>query len=123
MSTEVSMLQQSHLAVDMMRSGLDRRRSSMRVLIAIPAEVVCPEISPRHNPALVRDISLTGAFLYSSFTPVLNSEITVHFAIPFAGRSVRVACHCHVVRVEKSAQGGATGFALKFRNHDVTVIH
>ena len=48
------MLQQRHLAVDMMRSGLDRRRSSMRILLAIPAEVVCHEISPRHHAALVR---------------------------------------------------------------------
>jgi len=117
------MLQQRHLAVDMMRSGLDRRRSSMRILIAIPAEVACPEISPRHHAGLVRDISLGGAFLYSSFTPQLSAEITVHFAVPFAGRSVRVTCHCLVVRVEKSPPGGATGFAVKFRNHDVSIIH
>jgi len=115
--------QQRHLAVDMMRSGLDRRRSSMCILIAIPAEVVCPAISPRHHAALVRDISLTGAFLYSSFTPLLNEEVTVHFAVPFAGRNVRVTCHTQVVRLEKSPQGGATGFAVKFRNHDVSVIH
>ena len=117
------MLQQRHLAVEMMRSGLDRRRSSMRILIAIPAEVVCPVISARPHAALVRDISLTGAFLYSSFIPMLNDEITVHFAVPFAGRSVRVTCHTQVVRVEKSPHGGATGFAVKFRNHDVSVIH
>src|SRR5436853_7684914 len=102
MSTEVSMLQQRHLAVDMMRSGLDRRRSSMRILIAIPAEVVCPEISPRHHAALVRDISLSGAFLYSGFTPVLNADITVDFAGPFAGERVRVTCQSQFVRMEMS---------------------
>src|SRR4029077_8099953 len=96
------MLQQGHLAVDVMRSGLDRRRSSTRILIAIPAEVVCPEISPRHHAALVRDISLGGAFAYSGFPPALDAEITLHFAVPFAGRRVRVTCHTQVVRVEKS---------------------
>jgi len=115
--------QQRHLAGDMMRSGLDRRRASMRILIAIPAEVVCPAISPRHHAALVRDISLTGAFLYSSFTPLIDEEVTVHFSVPFAGRNVRVTCHTQVVRVEKSPPGGATGFAVKFRNHDVSIIH
>ena len=117
------MLQQRHLAVDMMRSGLDRRRSSMRILLAIPAEVVCHEISPRHHAALVRDISLSGAFLYSGFTPAVNAELTVHFAVPLAGRNVRVTCHTQVVRVEKSPHGGASGFGVRFRNHDVSVIH
>ena len=117
------MLQQAHLAVDMMRHGFDRRRSSMRIHMAIPAEVFIPEVSTERHTALVRDIGLTGAFLYSSFTPDIGDNITVHFALPFLDRSVRVTCHCIVVRVEKSPHGGATGFATQFRHHDVSVIH
>ncbi|HJW99548.1 MAG TPA: PilZ domain-containing protein [Terriglobales bacterium] len=117
------MLQQANPAIDMMRNGFDRRRSSMRVHMAIPAEVFIPEISTERHTALVRDVSLSGAFLYSSFTPKVGDPITVHFALPFLGRSVRVTCHCVVVRVEQSRHGGATGFATQFRHHDVSVIH
>jgi hypothetical protein len=36
---------------------------------------------------------------------------------------MRVTCRGVVVRVEKSAKGGATGIAMLFHKHEATVIH
>lgn len=115
------MLQLNQMAFDIKRSTFDQRRSCLRVHLTIPAEVVCH--SGDHRTALVRDISTSGAFIYSNFTPELDSEIVVDFVFPVVEKRMRITCDGKVVRVEKSASGGATGIAMQFVHHDVTVIH
>lgn len=116
------MLQQRQIAMAIARSTLDQRRSSMRIRLAVPAEVSCPTYDPQHHRALIRDISTSGAFLYSSFTPEIHSEVTLDFLFPVVERRMRVACSGTIVRVEKSMNGGATGIAIKFQHCDVMVI-
>jgi hypothetical protein len=114
---------QGQMAVNIMRSTLDQRRSSLRVQMAIPAEVICPDPGGQHHTALVRDISFSGAFFYSNFTPQLNSQITIDFVFPIVERRMKVTCHGAVVRVERSAPGAATGIAMQFQRHQVVLIH
>lgn len=116
------MLQQRQTAINIVRSTLDQRRSCMRIRLAVPAEVSCPGVHPEHHTALVRDISTSGAFFYSNFTPEPDSNITIDFVFPIVERRMKVTCHGVVVRVERSSTGGATGIAMQFRHHDVAVI-
>ena len=116
------MLQQQQMALNIVRSTLDQRRSCMRIRLAVPAEVTCPGSYSEQRTALVRDISTSGAFFYSNFTPELDSNITIDFVFPVVERRMKVTCHGVVVRVEPSSTGGATGIAMQFRHHDVAVI-
>ena len=115
------MLQQRQMAPSIMRSTLDQRRSCLRIRLAIPAEVTLPDFGSQHHTALVRDISTTGAFFYSNFTPSLQSNITVDFVFPLAERLMKISCSGVVVRVERGATGCAAGIAMHFRNYDVAV--
>lgn len=116
------MLQQRQIAMAIARSTLDQRRSAMRIRLAAPAEVTCSACDPQPHRALIRDISTSGAFLYSSFTPEMHSEISLDFLFPVVERRMRVTCSGAVVRVEESMNGGATGIAVKFQHCDVMVI-
>jgi hypothetical protein len=114
---------QGQMAVDVMRSTFDQRRSSLRVQMAIPAGITCPDKSERQHTALVRDVSFSGAFVYSDFAPEVASNIVIDFVFPVVERRMRVTCRGVVVRVEKSSKGGATGIAMLFHKHEATVIH
>lgn len=116
------MLQQAQMAINIARSTLDQRRSCMRIRMAVPADVTCPSFDTQHHTGLVRDISTSGAFFYSNFAPELTSEITIDLLFPAVERRMKVTCHGVVVRVEPSSTGGATGIAVHFRHHDVTII-
>ena len=117
------MLQHRQIALAIARSTLDQRRSCMRIRLAVPAEVTFPGSDPQSHPALVRDISTSGAFFYSKFSPESNSDITIDFLFPIVDRRrVKVTCSGTVVRVEKSGNGGATGIAMSFRHCDVMLI-
>jgi c-di-GMP-binding flagellar brake protein YcgR len=116
------MLPQRQIAMAIARSTLDQRRSCMRIRLAAPAEVTCPVHDPQHHRALIRDISTSGAFLYSNFTPEMNSDVTLDFLFPIVEKRMRIACSGTVVRVEKSMNGGATGIAIKFQHCDMMVI-
>ena len=115
------MLQQRQMTLSIMRSTLDQRRSCMRIRLAIPAEVICPDSDPQHHTALVRDISTSGAFFYSNFTPILHTNITMDFVFPVADRVMKVSCSGTVVRVEGAGNGCAVGIAMHFRHYDVAV--
>ena len=114
---------QGQMAEDIMRSTLDQRRSSLRVQMAIPAEVICPDHGGQQHTALVRDISFSGAFFYSNFAPEINSPITIDFVFPIVERRMKVTCYGAVVRVERSAPGSASGIAMQFQRHQVVLIH
>ena len=116
------MLPQRQIAIAIARSTLDQRRSSMRIRLAVPAELTCLAHDPQHHRAVIRDISTSGAFLYSNFTPKIHSQITLDFLFPIVEKRMRVACSGTVVRIEESTNGGATGIAIKFHNCDVMVI-
>lgn len=115
------MLQPSRLTTETKRSTFDQQRSCLRVHLTLPAEVTDP--SGEHHAALVRDISTTGAFLYTNFSPQLDSEIIVDFVFPVVEKRMKITCEGRVVRVENPVPGGAAGIALQFRHHDVAMIH
>ena len=114
---------QGQMAVNIMRSTLDQRRSSLRIQMAIPAEVICPDPGEQHFTALVRDISFSGAFFYCGLSPQVNSPISIDFLFPLVERRMKVTCHGTVVRVEKSVPGYAAGIAIQFQRHQVVLIH
>lgn len=117
------MLQQAQLAVDVMRGTLDQRRSSVRIHVPLPAEIVCPGSNDQRHPGLVRDISATGAYFFSNLTPEVGCEIALDFVFPTAGKRIKLTCQGVVVRVEPSARGGATGTAMAFRHYDLAVLY
>ena len=117
------MLQQANVAVDIMRSTLDQRRASVRIHIPIPAQVICPGSEAKPHSALVRDISTTGVYFYTDLTPELKCQMVMDFVFPTAGKRIKVTCRGTVVRVEPSARGGATGVAMEFKHHDLTVLY
>lgn len=115
---------QGQMAVELMRrSALDQRRSSLRVQMAIPAEVICPDPGGQHLTALVRDISFSGAFFYCNLNPQVNSSIAIDFLFPVVERRMKVTCHGTVVRVERSVPGCANGIAMQFQRHQVILVH
>lgn len=117
------MLQQANTAVNIMRSALDERRSSVRIQIPIPAQVTSAGSESEPHSALVRDISTTGVYIYSNLCPEVRSQIVIDFVLPTAGKRIKVTCHGVVVRVEPSVRGGATGIAMHFHHHDLTVLY
>ena len=115
------MLQRSRSAMEIKHSTFDQQRSCLRVHLTIPAEVTSP--GGEHHAALVRDISTTGAFLYTNFSPPVDSEITVDFVFPVVEKRMKITCEGRVVRVENPVPGGAAGVAMHFRHHDVALTH
>src|SRR5579872_1513440 len=120
---EIPMLQQRQMAINIVRCTLDQRRSCLRIRLAVPAEVNCPALGLEHQPALIRDISTSGAFFYAKIAPELGSDLTIDFVFPIVERRMKVTCSGKVVRVETSCAGGATGIAMQFQHHDLAVIH
>lgn len=113
--------QQRQVALSIMRSTLDQRRSCTRIRLTVPAEVTCPGYDPQHHTALVRDISTAGAFFFSNFIPDLGSNATLEFVFPVIERLMKVSCSGVIVRVENAANGCAAGIAMQFRHYDIAV--
>ncbi|HWC16674.1 MAG TPA: PilZ domain-containing protein [Terriglobales bacterium] len=115
------MLKQVQRAVDVMRSAPEQGRSSVRIYVPIPAEVICIVQKGQPCPGLVRDINATGAHFHSGITPEVGSEVTIDFAFPSTGKRIKLSCQGVAVRVEPSPHGGATSAAIEFRRHDLAV--
>jgi hypothetical protein len=66
---------------------------------------------------LLRDISQTGMFFYSSLKLAVGSEIEVVIRPTAADPSVTVRCRCRVVRIENSVPGAATGAGVAIEEY------
>lgn len=88
------------------------QRRALRVLTTAPAVVL--RNGERHI-GLVRDMSATGLFVYSDFTPAPGTELKLTIRLSQDKNKTAVfLCQGSVVRVEDSDNGAAVGIALKF---------
>ena len=88
------------------------QRRALRLLTTAPANVF---MDGNRHIGLVRDLSATGLFVYSDFTPALGTELK--FTIRLSRDKNKTAvflCTGKVVRVEDSRNGAAVGLGVKF---------
>jgi len=95
--------------------GQANQRASRRRLVVTPCVLYDHE---RRHIGLVRDISATGLFAYSDFTPGIGETLRVVLTEHIEGVTKTVSCTGIVVRVETKAVGAATGIALKVGGYE-----
>src|SRR6185369_83100 len=87
------------------------QRRALRLLTTAPAVVL---MDGERHIGLVRDLSATGLFVYSDFTPKLGTELKLTIRLSRdKNRTAVFLCSGKVVRVEASNKGVAVGIALQ----------
>lgn len=88
------------------------QRSSLRLLTTAPAVI---HVNGERHVGLVRDLSSTGLFVYSDFTPELGAEmkITIRLARE-KNKNMVFLCSGEAVRVEDARNGSAVGIGVNF---------
>ncbi len=86
------------------------QRASRRTLVVAPCVIF---FGNQRHVGLIRDISSTGLFAYSDFTPSLGEALRVLLTERTELGTKTVTCHGIVVRVESKGIGAATGIALR----------
>lgn len=88
------------------------QRRALRLLTTAPAVVY---MNGERHIGLVRDLSATGLFVYSDFTPTLDTELSLTTRLSRNEKKTAVfVCKGTVVRVEASRNGAAVGIAICF---------
>lgn len=88
------------------------QRRALRLLTTAPAVVFT---NGNRHVGLVRDLSATGLFVYSDFTPAPGAELKLTIRLSHEKNKTAVfLCTGRVVRVENSRNGAAVGIGLKF---------
>lgn len=92
------------------------QRASRRTLVVAPCVIFFRE--ERHI-GLIRDISATGLFAYSNFTPTVGETLRIVLTEKSEAGTKTVTCHGVVVRVESKGTGAATGIAFRVAGYEV----
>ncbi len=92
------------------------QRASRRTLVVAPCVIFFRD---QRHVGLIRDISSTGLFAYSDFTPGLGETLRIVLTERTETGTKTVSCHGMVVRVENKGSGSATGVALQVGGYDV----
>jgi len=92
------------------------QRASRRTLVVAPCVIFSRE---QRHIGLIRDISTTGLFAYSDFTPGLGETLRIVLTECTETGTKTVTCHGVVVRVESKGAGAATGIALRVAGYEV----
>jgi PilZ domain-containing protein len=87
------------------------QRRALRLLTTAQAVVL---MDGERHIGLVRDLSSTGLFVYSDFTPELGTELKLTIRLSRDKNKTAVfLCSGNVVRVEASNKGVAVGIAVR----------
>jgi PilZ domain-containing protein len=93
----------------MLHPGSDRRGKA-RTLLILPVSIA---FGRAEHAAVIRDISASGLFLFSSFTPAIGEEIELKLTLPApASPSACVTYYGKVVRLTSGVAGAAVGIGL-----------
>ncbi len=111
--------QQSQRALNFMRSVMPEQRRCSRVRLPIQATVVFRELNTEAKTAFLRDMNMLGAFCYCSRKPEVGHHVSLTFAFPDNGASMKATCEGVVVRVEEFAPGAAIGVAIEFTYYQI----
>lgn len=94
------------------------QRRALRLLTTAPAVVY---MDGERHIGLVRDLSASGLFVYSDFTPALDTELSLTIRLSRDEKKTAVfVCKGIVVRVEDSKNGAAVGIAVKFEEASIS---
>jgi hypothetical protein len=85
------------------------RREKSRTLLILPVSI---GLAYGEHPAVIRDISASGMFLFSTFTPPIGAEIELKMTPPTAPKCYRGTYCAIVVRVTSGVTGAAVGIGL-----------
>jgi len=78
--------------------------------------------STRQHVGLVRDLSLSGVFVYSDFEPTNGSVLELVLRASRAqSNPAQVRCLGKVVRIEKGIHGAAVGIGLAIQEYELAV--
>jgi hypothetical protein len=95
------------------------QRRALRTLTTSPAVVL---MDGKRHIGLVRDLSSTGLFVYSDFTPARGTDLKFTIRISREkNKCSEFLCSGRVVRVEDSRKGAAVGIAVKFEEEDASI--
>jgi hypothetical protein len=95
----------------------DQRRA-LRLLTTASAAVY---FNDERHVGLVRDLSATGLFVYSDFTPAIDTELKLTIQLSRDDKKTALfICQGKVVRVESSINGAAIGIAVKFQEASIS---
>lgn len=93
------------------------RREKSRTLLILPVSIA---LESGEHQAVIRDISASGMFLYSNFTPPIGAEIELKVTPP---KHHRVTYRAIVVRVTSGVTGAAVGIGLSLiGTHPATAL-
>jgi len=93
------------------------QRRALRLLTTAPAVI---HMSKERHVGLVRDLSATGLFVYSDFTPAIGAELKLTIRLSQDEKKTSLfICRGSVVRVEDSRNGAAVGIAIRFEEGQV----
>ena len=94
------------------------QRRALRLLTTAPAIIF---LEDERHIGLVRDLSSTGLFVYSDFSPTPGTELKMTIRISREkNKSTLFLCTGKVVRIENSHNGAAVGIGLKFEGKGLT---
>ena len=94
------------------------QRRALRLLTTASAVVY---MNNERHVGLVRDLSSTGLFVYSDFTPAIGTELKLTIQLSRDEKKTSLfICKGKVVRVEDSRNGAAVGMAVKFEEASIT---
>jgi len=93
------------------------QRRALRLLTTAPAVI---HMANERHVGLVRDLSATGLFVYSDFTPPIGAELQLTIRLSQDDKKTSLfVCKGNVVRVEDSRNGAAVGIAIRFEEGQI----
>lgn len=93
------------------------QRRALRLLTTAPAVIY---MDGERHVGLVRDLSASGLFVYSDFTPAIDTELQLTIRLSSDDKKTSLfICKGTVVRVEDSNKGAAVGIALQFGEGEI----
>ena len=92
-----------------MRGNMRDQRAEPRTSLHLSGNVRATRVPSDGHVAFARDISHTGMFFYSDFSPLVGEELTLTFTTPEGGC---LLLEGSVLRVEQQSPGAAVGIAL-----------
>lgn len=93
------------------------QRRALRLLTTAPAVVYA---GGERHVGLVRDLSASGLFVYSDFTPATDTELRLTIRLSRDDKKTSLfICKGTVVRVEDSRNGAAVGIAVRFEEGQI----
>jgi hypothetical protein len=85
------------------------RREKSRTLLILPVSI---GVGYTQHQGIIRDISASGMFLFSDFTPPIGAEIELNLKPPTSTKYPRLTYRAIVVRVTAGVAGAAIGMGL-----------